>query len=209
MLSDLELPIRGLVAGLIIAAPVGPVNLLCIRRTLEKGWRSGMLSGLGAALADTLYGAIAGFGLSLVIHFLTREAFWIRLIGGVLLVGIGVMYYRRPPRPLKASRDDSSTHSDIASTLLLTLTNPTTVLSFLAVLAMLGLGKQGPLWQTSLLVAGIFCGSMTWWTILVSAVSLLRGKISDSTMRWMNRVAGVAIGALGLANVLISLAGRR
>ena len=209
MLRHLELLIRGLIAGLIIAAPVGPVNLLCIRRTLEKGWKSGMLSGLGAALADTLYGAIAGFGLSLVIRFLTREAFWIRLIGGVLLVGIGVVYYRRPPRPLKAGGDDSSANSDIASTFLLTLTNPTTVLSFLAVLAMLGLGKQGPLWQTSLLVAGIFCGSMTWWTILVSAVSLLRGKISDRTMRWMNRVAGVAIGDLGLANVLISLARRR
>ena len=81
---------------------------------------------------------------------------------------------------------------------------PTTVLSFLAVLATLGLGKHRPLWQTSFLVAGIFCGSMAWWTILASGVNLLRGRITDRTMRWMNRVAGVAIGAFGLVNVLLS-----
>ena len=84
------------------------------------------------------------------------------------------------------------------------MTNPTTVLSFLAVLATLGLGKHRPMWQTSLLVAGIFCGSMTWWTILVGAVNLLRGRVTDRTMRWMNRVAGIAIGAFGLVNVLLS-----
>ena len=93
MLADLELTMRGLVAGLIIAAPVGPVNVLCIQRTLEKGWRSGLLSGLGAALADTLYGSIAGFGIRLVIQFLIGEEFRIRLIGGILLMGIGLVYY--------------------------------------------------------------------------------------------------------------------
>jgi len=109
---DLELPVRGLAAGLMIAAPVGPVNLLCIRRTLEKGWKSGIVSGLGAALADTLYGAIAGFSISLVIQPLIREQFWIRIIGGILLMGIGVAYYCKPPRPLEAGEDNSPTNSD-------------------------------------------------------------------------------------------------
>ncbi|MGA2722722.1 MAG: LysE family translocator [Bryobacteraceae bacterium] len=204
MAVDLGLPIRGLTAGLIIAAPVGPVNLLCIRRTLEKGWKSGLVSGLGAALADTLYGAIAGFGLSLVIQLLIREEFWIRTIGGVFLVGIGVVYYRKPARSLHAGDDDSSANSDFASAFVLNLTNPTTVLSYLAVLATLGLGRERPLWQTSLLVAGIFCGSMTWWTILVSTANRLRSKITDRTMRWMNHVAGIAIGVFGLVNVLLS-----
>ena len=203
MAIDLDLPIRGLAAGLIIAAPVGPVNVLCIRRTIEKGWKSGMVSGLGAALADTLYGAVAGFSISLVIQFVVREEFWIRLIGGILLMGIGVVYYRKSPGSLKGG-NDSSANSDLISSLLLTATNPTTVLSFLAVLATLGLGKHRPLWQTSFLVAGIFCGSMAWWTILASGVNLLRGRITDRTMRWMNRVAGVAIGAFGLVNVLLS-----
>ena len=204
MVMDLALPIRGLAVGLIIAAPVGPVNVLCIQRTLEKGWKSGLVSGLGAALADTLYGAIAGFSISLVIQFLIREEFWIRLIGGILLMGIGVVYYRKPPRSLEAVQVRSSANSDFVSTFFLTATNPTTVLSFLAVLAMLGLGKQRPLWQTSFLVAGIFFGSMTWWTILASVASLLRRRITEGTMRWMNRVAGIAIGGFGLVNVLLS-----
>ncbi len=201
---DLELPIRGLAAGLIIAAPVGPVNLLCIRRTLEKGWKSGMVSGLGAALADTLYGAIAGFSITVVIQLLIREEFWIRLVGGILLMVIGVVYYRMPSRSLEAGPDVSSVNSDFVSAFLLNVTNPTTVLSFLAVLATLGIGRQRPLWQTSLLVAGIFCGSMIWWAILVSAANRLRGRITDRTMRWMNHVAAMAIGGFGLANVLLS-----
>ena len=142
---DFELPLRGLAAGLIIAAPVGPVNVLCIQRTLEKGWKSGIVSGLGAALVDTLYGGVAGFSISLVISFLIREAAWIRLIGGILLIGVGVMYYFKPPRSLKQRKQNSSAHSDFVSAFLLTATNPTTVLSFLAVLAMLGLGRQRPL----------------------------------------------------------------
>lgn len=204
MLMDFEMPIRGLAVGLIIAAPIGPVNVLCIQRTIEKGWKSGILSGFGAALVDTMYGAIAGFSISLVIRFLIREEFWIRLVGGALLMGIGVAYYWKPPRSLEAARDNGSAHSDFVSTLLLTATNPTTVLSFLAVLAALGLGRQRPLWQTSLLVAGIFCGSMTWWSILVGGVNLLRDKMTDRTMRWMNRIAGMAIGGFGLVNVLLS-----
>src|SRR5580658_7604914 len=150
---DLELPIRGLAAGMIIAAPVGPVNVLCIQRSLQKGWKAGILSGLGAAFADTLYGGIAGFGISLVINFLIREEFWFRLIGGIVLMGIGVIYYRTEPISLSAGKNDSSAHSDIVTTFLLSATNPTTILSFLVVLATLGLGRQRPLWQTSILVA--------------------------------------------------------
>jgi threonine/homoserine/homoserine lactone efflux protein len=205
----LTLAFRGVAAGLIIAAPVGPVNLLCVRRTLEKGWRSGMVSGFGAALADTAYGAIAGFGISLVIQFLIREEFWIRVIGGIFLMCLGVVYYRKPLRPVDAGEPDSSTNSDFISAFLLNATNPTTVLSFLAVLATLGVGRQSSLWQTLILVPGIFCGSMMWWTILACTASRLRSRISDGAMRWMNHLAGTAIGCFGLANVLLSRGMRR
>jgi threonine/homoserine/homoserine lactone efflux protein len=204
MLIDLELPLRGLAAGLIIAAPVGPVNVLCIQRTLEKGWRSGLLSGVGAALADTMYGGIAGFGISLVIDFLIREEFWFRLIGGIVLMGIGVLYYLRKPASLGEHATGSSSHSDLVTTFLLTTTNPTTILSFLVVLATLGLGSQRPLWQTSLLVGGIFCGSMAWWLVLTGGINMIRDRIGDSTMAWMNRIGGMAIGAFGLLNVILS-----
>src|ERR1022692_2984165 len=137
-----ELLIRGLLAGLIIAAPVGPVNVLCISRTISRGWKSGLVSGLGAASADTIYGCIAGFSITFIIQFLLREEFWIRLIGGILLVGIGVSYYFKPAQSLATEKREWAEHSDFISTLFLTLTNPTTVLSFLAVLAALGMGRR-------------------------------------------------------------------
>jgi len=208
MAADLALMVQGLAAGLIIAAPVGPVNLLCIRRTLENGWKSGMASGLGAALADTMYGMIAGFGISLVIQFVIREEFWIQMIGGIFLAGIGMVYYFKPQRPLEAPEDDSHANSDLVSAFLLTVTNPSTILSFLVVLAALGVGRQSSLWQTSVLVTGIFFGSMAWWTILTCTARRLRSRITDHTMRWMNHAAGIVISCFGLANVLFSC-GRR
>ena len=205
---DLDLPLRGLAAGFIIAAPVGPVNVLCIQRTLEKGWKPGIVSGLGAAFADSLYGGIAGFSISIIIQFLIQEQFWFRLIGGILLMAIGVVYYFKPPPSIAAAQNRASANSDFASAFLLTIANPTTVLSFLTVLATLGLGRLRPLWETSLLIAGIFGGSMTWWLILTGGTNLLRGKITDRTVASMNRVAGIAIGAFGLVNVVLSR-GRR
>jgi threonine/homoserine/homoserine lactone efflux protein len=204
MLLDLGLPIRGVAAGLLIAAPVGPVNVLCIQRSLQKGWRSGIISGLGAALVDTLYGGIAGFSISLVIQFLIREQSWIRLIGGILLIGIGAYYYTKPPLSIASEKEEDSAHSDLISTFLLTATNPTTVLSFLAILAMLGLGGHRRLWETSLLVGGIFLGSMTWWVILAIGAHMLRDKVTDNTMRWLNRIGGLAIAAFGIVNIIFS-----
>src|SRR5580700_9060216 len=134
-MKALELLIRGVLAGLIITAPVGPVNVLCVQRTITKGWRSGLFSGLGSALADTIYATIAGFSISLVIQFLLRELFWIRVFGGILLILLGVWYYFRPPQPLETKERGDTDGADSASTFLLTLTNPTTILSFLAVLA--------------------------------------------------------------------------
>jgi threonine/homoserine/homoserine lactone efflux protein len=202
-MMDLELPLRGVLAGLIIAAPVGPVNVLCIQRTIEKGWRSGLVSGFGAAAADTIYGSIAGFGVSLVIDWLIREQFWIRLIGGFVLLAIGVWYYFRSPQSLEEARQ-KSTDSDFTSTFLLTLTNPTTVLSFIAVLAVLGMSQRRPWWMTVFLVAGIFTGSMTWWLLLTGMVNRLRARITDRTMVWLNRAAGIAIGAFGVLNFILS-----
>lgn len=207
-LIGLTLITKGLMAGLAIAAPVGPINVLCASRTLTRGRMSGLLSGLGAATADALYGSIAGFSITLVIDFLTREEFWIRVIGGLLLVGIGCLYFRRPPQSLKVQKDEGG-HSDFISALLLTLTNPTTVLSFLAVLTALGMGGHRAWWLTFLLVGGIFCGSMLWWVILVTLVNWLRDRFNESSLRWMNRIAGLSIGAFGLFTFILGLTHRR
>jgi len=204
-MNAIDLLIRGLIAGLIIAAPVGPVNVLVMSRTLTKGRLSGLMSGMGAAAADAFYGSIAGFSISLVIQFLVREQFWIRLFGGILLVLIGTSYYFKPPRKLEEKSGNGPDHSDFVTTFLLTLTNPTTILSFLAVLAGLGMSEARANWLTFVLVGGIFVGSMLWWIILVSVVEHFRDRFNDNAMRWMNRIAGFAIGGFGIVSFLVSV----
>jgi threonine/homoserine/homoserine lactone efflux protein len=199
----LDLLIRGVLAGLAIAIPVGPVNILCISRTLTKGRVAGIISGFGAATADTFYGAIAGFSISLVINFLIREKFWIRLVGGALLVAIGLVYWFKRPKSLKEESEESS-HSAYVTTLLLTLTNPTTVLSYLAVLAALRLGEARPWTLTLFLVLGIFVGSMIWWIVLAVVSGHFRDRVNDRSIVWMNRIAAVAIGGFGIVTMAIA-----
>ncbi len=204
-MRELELLLRGLIAGLIIAVPVGPVNVLCVHRTVEKGWRSGIVSGLGAAAGDALYGAVAGFSIQFVIQWLIREEFWIRVVGGLLLVLIGASYLVRRPRAFEKKKDNGGDESDFTSTFLLNLTNPTVVLSFLAVLAALGLGEQDEIRLGVFLVTGIFCGSMAWWIVLATVVNHYRDRFNSRVMCWTNRVAGLAIGAFGVATFLTGL----
>jgi threonine/homoserine/homoserine lactone efflux protein len=199
-MQDLELLLRGFMAGLMVAVPVGPVNVLCISRTIKRGPRAGLISGLGAATGDTLYGAIAGFSISAVIGPLIRNEFWIRLVGGILLIGIGAYFCFR--RPGTARREPfSSAHSEYVSALLLNLTNPTVILSFLAILAGLGLLHPREWWLTLLVVAGIFLGAMAWWSVLAFLANRFREKFTDRAFLWINRVAGLAIAAFGVAAI--------
>jgi len=200
-MNDLELLSKGVMAGLAISAPVGPVNVLCISRTLSKGRMAGLMSGLGAATADTVYGAIAGFSFSFIIQFLIREEFWIRLCGGTLLIAIGILYYFKKPRSLA---EDNSAHPEFTAAFLLNLTNPTTILSFLAVLAALGMGRHRGRWLTLLLIAGIFAGAMLWWIVLATTTSHFRERFDDNALRWMNRIAGLAIGGFGIVTLALS-----
>ena len=195
---------KGILAGFAISAPVGPVNVFCISRALEKGPGAGFRAGLGAALADTIYGAIAGFSVPFVIGFLFREELWIRLAGGFLLIAIGVRYYFRPPRNKRRPGGDDSAHSDSAGAFLLNLTNPTTVLSFLAVLSLLGLPQHGSPADGAIVVAGIFAGAMMWWISVTAVAGRLRTRLTERAIVWMNRVAGIAIGAFGLVTVGLS-----
>ena len=123
-------------------------------------------------------------------------------------MAIGCVYFRKPGQPLKRQKEEAGAHSDFTSALVLTLTNPTTVLSFLAVLTALGMGGHRPWWLTFLLVGGIFSGSMLWWVILVTLVNWLRDRFDEHSMRRMNRVAGLAIGAFGLFTFILGLTDR-
>ncbi|HLH17915.1 MAG TPA: LysE family transporter [Bryobacteraceae bacterium] len=203
-MRELELLIRGAIAGFAISAPVGPVNVLCISRTLTKGRIAGIISGVGAAVADTIYGAIAGFSISFVISWMIRELFWLRMIGGLLLIAIGAVYWFKRPKTLKESAEGESTHSELVTTFLLTLTNPTTVLSFLAVLAILGLGEERPARLSFLLVLGILAGAMVWWVLLAMIAGAFRKRFNDRSVVWMNRIAACAIAGFGLVNMILA-----
>jgi threonine/homoserine/homoserine lactone efflux protein len=153
------------------------------------------------------YGAVAGFSISLVIQFLVREQSWINLVGSILLIVIGISYFFKQPKPLTLQNEVSSTvYSNLRLTFLLTLTNPTTVLSFLAVLAALGVRDHRVWWLTVFLVVGVFWGSMAWWVLLSSIVNHFRDRFNGRLLRLMNRFAGIAMVVFGLVVFLFGRA---
>jgi len=219
--------LRGLLIGFSIAAPVGPIGVLCIRRTLSKGWASGFLSGLGAASADACYGSIAAFGLTVISGFLIERQIWLRLLGGVFLCFLGVRTFLARPSQLPALEtrpEDESTPPDLkvgtrgkpypllgdyVSTFLLTLTNPMTILSFVAILAGLGLGNTGGSIPTALLlILGVFFGSTLWWLILSTGANAFRARfLTPQGLQWVNWISGLIITGFGLAALLSAMPG--
>ncbi|WP_225317743.1 MULTISPECIES: LysE/ArgO family amino acid transporter [Haloferax] len=190
---------QGIVLGVSIAAPVGPIGVLCIQRTLSKGRPSGFVSGLGAASADAVYGTIAGFGITALSSLLLDYQTAIRLGGGVLLLYLGVQSFRAEPAEAAASTSDVRTlGQDYVSTFLLTITNPVTILAFVGIFAGLGVGISGDYLDATVLVAGVFTGSALWWFALSTGVSLFRTRFTPSVMRRVNQLAGVVIAGFGL-----------
>ena len=195
---------RGLVIGFAIAAPVGAIGLLCIRRTLADGRLVGFVSGLGAASADALFGAVAALGLTSVSSALVAHQDWIRLAGGAFLVYLGTRTATSAPPAGTVSRSNLGLAAAFASTLALTLTNPSTILSFVAVFAGVGLADAaGARPAAALLVAGVFLGSALWWLLLSSGVGLVRGALPAGGLRWVNRISGMTLVGFGL----VALAG--
>jgi threonine/homoserine/homoserine lactone efflux protein len=194
--------VRGLIIGFSIAAPVGAIGILCIRRTLSEGRASGFLSGLGAATADALYGCIAGFGLTMISTFLVDQRFWIQLVGGVFLLALGVKTLRSVPAERAAAASGVGLAASYVSTLFLTLTNPMTILSFAGIFAALGVAETGgDVSAATLLVLGVFIGSAAWWLLLSGGVGLLREKISAGVLRWTNRLSGAILLVFGILAV--------
>jgi threonine/homoserine/homoserine lactone efflux protein len=193
---------RGIIIGLAIAAPVGPIGILCIRRTLAEGRVTGLVSGLGAATADACYGAVAALGLTAVSSRLVSQQDLIRLVGGLFICWLGLRIALSRPAADGMAANGSSLAKAYGSTFALTLANPTTILSFIAVFAGLGLAEtEGDRLPALLLVLGVFLGSALWWLVLSGGVSLLRGKLTPSRLRWVNRVSGGLLVGFGLLAV--------
>lgn len=193
--------LKGIAVGFSIAAPVGPIGVLCIRRSLAEGSLMGLLTGLGAATADAAYGFVAAFGLTAVSIFLIDKQLWLSLIGGVFLCYLGIATFLRLPPNDAASTERGSRLAAYVSTFLLTLSNPTTILSFVAIFAGFGLGAYASYAAASAMVLGVFLGSALWWIILSGSVGLLRSRLSRNRMQWVNRISGTMILAFGLIAV--------
>lgn len=197
--------IRGLLIGLSIAATIGPMSFLCIQRTLNKGQLYGLVSGLGIATADGVYGSIAAFGLTLITNFLVSEQIGIRLIGGLFLIYLGIKTILTKPAERAAVLKTKSTSyfGAYTSTFLLTLTNPLTILSFTAIFAGIGVGSASKsILSATAVVIGVFTGSTLWWISLTSGISLLDKKITSQWLLWINRISGSIITLFGMVALL-------
>lgn len=198
-MMDFNYLIKGLIIGFSIAAPVGPIGVLCIRRTLAEGLVSGILSGLGAATADMLYGAIAGFGLTFISSLLIDHQIWLRLIGGIFLCYLGIKTFLTTPHERAVSAKANGLVGAYTSTFFLTLTNPMTILSFAAIFAGFGVANAGGNYiSAGMLVLGVFSGSALWWLILSGSVGVFRERFSHDGLRWVNKVSGIIIAGFGL-----------
>ncbi len=196
---------KGVLLGLVASIPLGPIGVMCIQRTLSKGQRSGFISGLGAALADTLFATIAMFFLSVVLVFIEKHIDLLKVLGGICVIVVGVRIFMRNPvvqiRRIRAKK--GSLWSDFLSLFLLTFTNPAYILMFVALFAAFGVRRSGlPIGDVALLIAGVYGGASLWWLLLTSLVSLFRKKFRPRHLLALNRISGGLIVLLGTIAIL-------
>ena len=205
-----SLVLRGFILGFAIAATPGPIFFLCLRRTLTRGWITGIVSGLGVATADASYGALAAFGVTAVTAALVSQRRWLALIGGAALVVLGVraLLTRPAEQPDGGAPVNGGLPAAYLSTLGLTMANPATILSFAAVFAALGVGPGSTVLQSILIVAGVLLGSATWWLVLASLASVLRARVTPVVIRGISVMSAIAFAAFGLLAIASSLRGQ-
>jgi threonine/homoserine/homoserine lactone efflux protein len=187
--------LKGIVAGFIIAAPVGPIGILCIRRTLAGSYALGLATGLGAGLADTFYGTVAAFSIAGISDFIQNYSFYLHLGGGVVLAWLGVSIFRSPVRPNNIEEVDGETlFHGLTSAFFLTVSNPVALLVFAAAFAAMGISTANDsVSQALALVVGVFVGANAWWLSLSTAVRLMHHKLSDTQLLWINRSSGMML----------------
>lgn len=198
--------LRGILIGLLASIPLGPIGVLCIQRTLSKKHKSGFISGLGAASADTIYSAIAFFSLSVVMSFIENNMTLIKVIGGLCVVIVGVnIFLTNPAVQIRRNRaGKSSLWQDYISVFFITFANPAFILIFVALFAAFGLNTDSVSMANGvLMIVGVFVGGSLWWFTLTFIVNLLRKKFRPRHLLWINRISGALIVLLGAITVLL------
>jgi len=202
----MELVFKGIIIGLMVSIPLGPIGVLCIQRTLNKGRKSGFVSGLGASAADSLFTLVSGFGISIIISFIRDKQIYFQVIGGIIIIILGVnIFFTNPIRQIRLQRlSRNKLYEDFLAFFFLTISNPMAIFFFLAMFAGVNITSSGPINFFSIItvVAGVFIGSATWWFLLSFFVSLFRHRFRLKSIWWMNKVAGIAIFFLGIAAIL-------
>jgi len=193
---------KGLVIGFGMAMPLGPIGVMCIRKTLTEGRLRGLNIGFGAASADLIYSSIAAFGITYITNFIQTERIWIRLIGGALLLFLGARAFFTEPHDPKKKISNSSLIRSYLSTVFLTLTNPLTIFAFIAVFAGLGIGSNHDDFSATALVIGVFTGSFLWFILLSQTVTLFRKRLNSDGVNWVNKIAGALIFVSGIIAVI-------
>lgn len=184
--------LKGLLLGLAIAAPVGPIGVLCIRRSLTHGFAAGFAGGLGTALADALYAALAAFGFAVLLADWIEANTWVRQFGAMMLLYLAWRAWNAPAEVEAAQVDTRTLAATFAATFMLTMTNPMTIVSFLTIFTGFGIERAGES-EIVVLVLGVFLGSLGWWVLLAGAVSVLRARIDASATRLINRGAALVL----------------
>jgi threonine/homoserine/homoserine lactone efflux protein len=199
LLTQTWVLVRGAAIGFLVAAAIGPIAMLCIRTTLERGRIAGIAAGMGVAVADTIYAAIGAYGISVVGAALTSGGSWLKLVGGLVLIAFGIYLARKQPVSATEEKEvPKSIVADFGMTLALTLTNPMTILSFAGLFAGVSGLRGFPLTEIPALLLGVFAGSAVWWVALAFVIGLIRHRISPTTMLWINRGSAAAIIGFGL-----------
>ncbi|CAH1215194.1 hypothetical protein PAECIP111893_03891 [Paenibacillus plantiphilus] len=195
--------IKGIMIGVAIAAPVGPIGLLCMKRTINQGKLFGIVSGLGAATADALYGILAAVGFGVLMQLLLEQRVWISLIGGLFLCYLGYQALKSKPNQNGEAEAGLSGRLSGAyfTTFVLTIINPVTIVSFLGIFAGIS-AADTRIWEGMTLVLGIFLGSLLWWLLLCTIVGFIRQMISANVMLWINRGSGIVLLLFGAVSIV-------
>ena len=192
---ELLLFCKSMLLGLAVAAPLGPIGVLCINRTLERGFWAGVAGGMGTAMADAIYASLAAIGFSALTATLTTLAPWLKLAGGLFMLWLGCSS-RRASTPARTN-EFRGLSGTIAATFLLTLTNPVTIFSFAALFAGLGLTDTPGATNALAVVAGVFLGSLLWWFLLSGGVALAQRRLPEGFSLCVSRMSGVILMGFG------------